>query len=275
MQAEAHPSAVRFLRRSRDQGRTVAVDRKEKVRPLEPTERIRVLVADDQDFMRRGMQAVIESLPDMTLVAAARSGDEAVRLALELVPDVVVMDLRMRPGIDGVEATRRIVAANPAVPVVVLTLYGEDELVLGAIDAGARGYVLKGASSKEIERAIRSVADGQLIFGSDVANVVASQMRPSKSHPQLEKAGAVTDLLTAREVEVLYLVSLGLGDHAVGTRLGITAKTVRNHMTSVVAKLGLRNRTEAVVVAKDSSLKVEHLTTSVKSCGRIERPEGG
>ena len=192
---------------------------------------IRVLLADDHPVVRRGLAALLDTLDGIEVVAQAGTGDEAVREVGFSRPDVVVMDLRM-PGVDGVEATRRIVKSYPKTAVLVLTMFDEDALVADALRAGARGYLLKRAEQEEIERAIRAVAAGDVIFSQT----------------------PVLAPLSPREREVLDIVATGATNSAIAHRLGLSPKTVGNHISAIFLKLGVATRAEAVVIAKDAGL---------------------
>jgi DNA-binding NarL/FixJ family response regulator len=207
---------------------------------------IRVLLADDHPVVRRGLAALLETLDGIDVVAQAGSGDDAVREVSLSRPDVVVMDLRM-PGVDGVEATRRIVKSYPKTAVLVLTMFDEDAMVADALRAGARGYLLKRAEQAEIERAIRAVAAGDAIFSSEVAGRVLGAVTADREAPALAP-------LSPREREVLDIVATGATNSAIAHRLGLSPKTVGNHISAIFLKLGVATRAEAVVIAKDAGL---------------------
>jgi DNA-binding NarL/FixJ family response regulator len=209
---------------------------------------IRVAVADDHPVVRDGLRALLGSLPAMELVAEATSGREAVRCAVTDRPDVLVMDLRM-PDLDGVAATAEIARVAPEVAVLVLTMFDDDESVFAAMRAGARGYLVKGASQAEIVRAVTAVAAGEAIFGPGVARRVLRLLtdRPPASAPAFPE-------LTPREREVLDLIAAGLTNQAVATRLGLTAKTIGNHTSTIFAKLQVAGRAEAIIRARDAGL---------------------
>ncbi len=203
-----------------------------------------MLVADDHPVVRGGLIALLGTLPGVEVVGEVGTGGEAVREVALSRPDVVVMDLRM-PGVDGVEATRRIVTGYPGVAVLVLTMYDEDALVGDALAAGARGYLLKGAERAEIEHAIRTVASGSAVLGPGIApRVLARASAPALRFPEL----------TAREREVLDLIAAGLPNAAIGRRLEMADKTVGNHISAVFRKLGVTTRAEAIVRGRDAGL---------------------
>jgi DNA-binding NarL/FixJ family response regulator len=210
------------------------------------TDPIRVLLADDHPVVRRGLAALLATLPGIEVVAQAGDGVETLREVALGRPDVVVMDLRM-PGVDGVEATRRIVRDHPATNVLVLTMFQEDALVSDALRAGARGYLLKTAEQDEIERAIRAVAAGEVIFSGAVAGQVLGRMTTP------ERPGRLAGL-SPRELEVLDQIATGATNPAIATRLSLSVKTVGNHISAIFAKLGVATRGEAIVLAKDAGL---------------------
>jgi DNA-binding NarL/FixJ family response regulator len=210
---------------------------------------IRVLVVDDHPTFRRGLGALLASLPDVELVGEAPDGEAAIERAAALQPDVVVMDLDM-PGLGGVEATRRIVAAQPAVAVLVLTMLDEDESVFAAMRAGARGYVVKGADTDDVLRALESVARGDAVFGPAVASRVLSYLtRPLSARDPL-----LFPELTDREREVLEHMARGLSNGEIARKLFVSPKTVRNHVSNVFTKLQVTDRSEAVERARRAGL---------------------
>ncbi|MFC4533823.1 response regulator [Sphaerisporangium dianthi] len=208
---------------------------------------IRVLLADDHPVVRRGLAALLGTLAGMEVVAQAGTGEEALREVALNRPDVAVMDLRM-PSLDGVEATRRIVRDHPGTAVLVLTMFHEDALVAEALRAGARGYLLKVAEQDEIERAIRAVAAGDVIFSGAVAERVLGQVTAG------ERAAPPLPQLSPREREVLDLMATGATNGAIAHRLGLAHKTVGNHISAIFFKLGVATRGEAIVMARDSGL---------------------
>lgn len=205
-----------------------------------------VLVADDHPVFRSGLSALLHSEPGIDVVAEADDGAAAVELAAELQPDVVVMDLHM-PGLDGIEATRQITSASPRIAVLVLTMFDDDDSVFAAMRAGARGYLLKGSNQAEVVRAVLAVGSGAATFGPAVAaRVIEFFSRPVKSSafPQL----------TDREHEILALLAEGRGNPAIATRLGISAKTVRNHVSNIFTKLSVADRAHAIIAAREAGL---------------------
>ncbi len=213
---------------------------------------IRVLLADDHPVFRHGLAALISALPDLEVVAEAATGLDAVRLAAEVAPDVVVMDLNM-PGLNGVEATRRVTRAHPETAVLVLTMFEDDDSVFAAMRAGARGYLVKGADSPEVLRAITAVAQGEAIFGPSVARRVLGYL----TRPLSVQDERVFPDLTSREREVLDLLAAGLGNAAIATRLSLSPKTVRNNVSSIFTKLQVADRAEAIVRARRAGLGLD------------------
>ena len=210
-------------------------------------EPIRILVADDHAAFRSGLAALLRTQPGLVLAGEAETGIEAVELALDLQPDVVIMDLNM-PGLDGISATRRIVDASPHIAVLVLTMADDDAALFDAVRAGARGYVLKGADRGELSRAIRAVASGEAIFGPDVAR------RLMAFFAEAPRAAAAFPELSVREREVLELVARGLSNQQIEDRLVISPKTVRNHVSNIFSKLMVRDRAAAIVRAREAGM---------------------
>lgn len=193
---------------------------------------IRVLVVDDHPLFRDGLTALLETLPDVVVVGDAGDGEAAVSKAVELQPEVILMDLNL-PGTPGLEATRRIVAAVPGCAVLVVTMLADDASVAAAVRVGARGYVLKEAGQDEVLAAIRTVAAGGTVFGPGVAARLFD--RPAGGG------------LTARESEVLALIGDGRSNTEIARELGLSLKTVQNHVSNVLAKLQVRDRTQAAL----------------------------
>jgi len=201
---------------------------------------IRILIADDHLVVREGLRAILGVAPDLELVGEAADGAEAVRLAGELSPDVVLMDLRM-PGVDGIEAIQQIQARYPSIEIVILTTYDDDEYIVRGLRAGARGYLLKDAGRDVLFEAIRAAARGESLLPSAVVEKVVAHLaepRPARS------AG-----LSEREREVLALLADGAANKQIAARLRITERTVKAHVTSIFNKLGVNSRAEAVAVA--------------------------
>jgi DNA-binding NarL/FixJ family response regulator len=207
---------------------------------------VRVVVADDHPIVRDGLRALLTSIPDVELVGEATTGREAVRSAVTDRPDVIVMDLRM-PDLDGTSATAEICRVAPDVAVLVLTMLDDDDSVFAAMRAGARGYLVKGASQQEIVRAITAVAAGEAIFGPGVARRVLRYF----ASPPAAAAPAFPEL-SPREREVLDLIAGGLTNAAIAGRLGLSAKTVGNHTSAIFTKLQVAGRAEAIIRAREA-----------------------
>jgi DNA-binding NarL/FixJ family response regulator len=210
---------------------------------------VRIVVADDHPLYRRGLAALLSAQPGWQVVAEEADGVGAVTAARAQQPDVVVMDLRM-PGLDGIEATRRIVSAAPQVAVLVLTMYEDDGSVFSAMRAGARGYLLKGADHTEIVRAVAAVAGGEAIFGAAVAERILEFFAAPR--PRIPEA--VFPQLTTREREVLDLIAAGRSNAELAATLVLSPKTVRNHVSNVFAKLQVADRAQAIVLAREAGL---------------------
>jgi len=214
-----------------------------------PPDAIRVLIADDHLLFRDGLRTLLSSAPDMELAGEGATGDEVVALAAELQPEVILMDIQM-PGLNGIDATRQVVQDSPHIGVLVLTMYDDDASVFTAIRAGARGYLLKGAKYDEILRAVRAVANGEAIFSPAIANRMMeyfAAMRPAAA-PQ------VFPELSEREREILGLIAQGMKNAEIADRLYLSPKTVRNHVSNILGKLHLADRTEAILRARDAGL---------------------
>jgi DNA-binding NarL/FixJ family response regulator len=209
---------------------------------------LRILLADDHPVVRAGLRALIDTIGDLEVVGEAADGEEAVRETLLLRPDVVLMDVRM-DGVDGVEATRRIRAAAPQAAVLMLTMYDDDATVFTAMQAGARGYLLKGAAQDEIVNAVRAVASGQAIFGP----AVAARMLGFFTSPPVS-AESPFPSLTARERDILDLLASGRRTAAIAEQLFLSPKTVSNHLTNIFAKLEVADRTAAIIRAREGGL---------------------
>ena len=205
---------------------------------------IRVVIADDHTVVRKGIRDLLTDEGDIAVVGEAHTGQEAIDLALALQPDVVVMDINM-PELSGVEATRQIRAAAPAVRVLVLTAYADDPYIYGLLDAGASGYILKTAEGRDIVRAVRSTAAGQSAIDPAVAPRLIARLTQPAVHG---------DTLSERELAVLRLAARGLTNKQIGAELAISDRTVQNHLANIYAKLGVASRTEAVTAALQRGL---------------------
>ena len=218
-------------------------------------ERIRLLVVDDQAIVRDGLVTVLSLVPDFEVVGEASDGGQAVRLAASLHPDVILMDLRM-PGVDGVEATTRILAEHPATAVLVLTTHADDESILGALRAGARGYLTKDAGRAEVAHAIRTVALGQTLLAPAVSEVLVGSLTGGRPVGTVSAPAASLPLsrrfpaLTAREREVLELVGQGLSNSEISERLFVGMTTVKTHINAIFTKLEVRDRAQAITLVR-------------------------
>ena len=213
------------------------------------TEPLRVLLVDDHEEFRTGLLALLAAVDGCEVVGSAADGHEAVALALDLQPDVVLMDLQM-PKVNGMDATARIVQSSPHISVVVLTMMEDSDSVFAAMRAGARGYLLKGARRQEIVRAIQSVGAGEVIFGPGIADRVMSYF----SSAPLRSDDEAFPELTEREREVLVMIAQGLENAEIARALGLSVKTVRNHASNIFAKLQVAHRAQAIVRARDAGL---------------------
>lgn len=210
---------------------------------------LRILIADDHPLVRSGMRALLTAEEDLEVVGEAATGEEAVTLAASLQPDVIVMDLRM-PGMSGIEATRRILQESPAIRILVVTLFEDDDSVFAALRAGARGYVLKDASEVEVLRAIRAVSGGDAIFSTTIAqrliDFFAAPRPATQSQPFPD--------LTERERQILTLIAQGRSNSEIAQTLVISMKTVRNYISSIFNKLQVADRAQAIIRAREAGM---------------------
>lgn len=210
---------------------------------IKMTESINILIVDDHSVVRQGVRAFMETQPDINVVGEAESGEEAVQLAVEHAPDVVLMDLVM-PGMDGVEATRQVKQVSPRTQIIVLTSYHQDEYIFPAIRAGALSYLLKDVGPEELVEAVRRAARGEVVLHPRVAARVVQELhgaRQSTPNPFTE--------LSDREMEVLRLIATGLSNAEIAEQLVISEKTVKSHVSNILSKLHLADRTQAAVYA--------------------------
>jgi DNA-binding NarL/FixJ family response regulator len=215
---------------------------------------IRILIADDHAVFREGLRYVLSPEPDMEVVGEAATGKEVVERAAELRPDVILMDIQM-PELTGIEATRRILEANPDVGVVVLTMFEDDDSVFSVMRAGARGYVLKGAPPSEILKVVRAVAAGEAHFGPEIARRLMSFF----SEPSPASTQDIFPELSAREVEILDLIAQGHTNAKIAARLYLSPKTVGNHISHIFTKLQVADRAHAIIRAREAGLGREDI----------------
>ena len=206
---------------------------------------MRVVVADDQTVVREGLVTLLETMPGIEVVGSAADGEEAIALVAELAPEVVLMDLRM-PRVDGVEATRRIRADHPETQVVVLTTYADDDSIIGAVRAGAIGYLTKDAGREHIGRALEAAASGQAVLDPAVQARLVDVAAPPGAGA---RGAALPDGLTDREAEVLRLIAAGRTNSEIGSELFVSEATVKTHVNRIFAKTGSRDRAQAVAYA--------------------------
>ena len=211
------------------------------------TERIRTLVADDHPLFREGVVQSLDSEEDFEVVAEASTGEEAIELAADLVPDLVMLDLAM-PGIGGIKAAERIAATSPASGILILTVSEDADDLLGALKAGARGYVLKGVSADGLLHAARVVSHGEVYVTPTMANRILHEMTHKEPTDPF-------DQLSSREAEILELVGTGLTNREIGERLFLAEKTVKHYMTNILQKLHVRSRVEAALLAQRRELE--------------------
>ncbi len=211
-------------------------------------EKIRILLADDHNVLRQGMAQVLNSQPDMTVIAQAENGLEAVKLAQKHQPDIVLLDINM-PELDGVIAAQRITAKLPETGIIILTMYRRDDYVFEAIKAGARGYLLKEAELEDLLAAIRTVAQGEAVIDPAIAMRVLAELRQPKKIKKPAESG-----LNERDLEILRLLVEGLSNQDIANRLFISEKTVRNRLSLIFRKLHLENRTQAALYALKEGL---------------------
>ncbi len=215
---------------------------------------VRIVVADDHQVVRTGFAALLDTQPDFTVLGTASDGAEAVRMSGELRPDVVLMDVRM-PGTDGIEATRQLTGRADGPRVIILTTFDLDEYVFDALRAGASGFLLKDVTAERLFEAVRVVAAGEALLAPAVTRRLISEFASLRPKPadQGEPAASIGEL-TPRETEVLRLIAEGLSNPEIAGRLVVTEETVKTHVSRLLHKLGLRDRTQAVVLAYESGL---------------------
>jgi DNA-binding NarL/FixJ family response regulator len=214
---------------------------------------VRIVVADDQEVVRAGFAALLDTQPDLTVVGTAADGAEAVQVCRKHRPDVVLMDVRM-PVMDGIEATRQLAADDDGPRILILTTFDLDKYVYEALGAGASGFLLKDVTAERLFDAVRVVAAGEALLAPTVTRRLIDEF--ARMRPRTPRRTMSLDLLTAREIDVLRLIAEGLSNPEIADRLVVGQQTVKSHVSRVLTKLGLRDRTQAVVVAYESGLVV-------------------
>lgn len=215
--------------------------------------KIRVFIADDHALFRAGLRALLNAMPDIEVVGEATDGEAALAQLSTLKPEVVLMDIHM-PGMNGIEATRRVLAEQPGLGIIMVTMLEDDASVFAAMKAGARGYVLKGAHHDEILLAIRAVAGGQAVFGPAIAARMMTFFQNLSAAPNPATSSEAFPELTEREREVLQLMAHGADNKAIAEKLVISGKTVSNHITSLFSKLQVADRAQAILRAREAGL---------------------
>jgi len=214
---------------------------------------IKVLIADDHVFYREGVRALLNNTPEITVVGEASNGDEVVAKAAELEPGVILMDLKM-PGMNGIEATRKIIGTQSNIGVLVITMFDDDDSVFAALRAGARGYLLKDADKDELVRAIVAVDKGEAIFSPTIAKRMIQYFTASPARQSISKKGDEFSELTEREQEILDLVAQGHNNTVIANKLSLSIKTVQNYVSSILTKLQVADRSQAIVRAREAGL---------------------
>ncbi len=214
---------------------------------------IRVLVVDDHPMFRNGLHALLDSLPQMKWLGEAGNGRAAVEMALLLQPDVILMDIQL-PGMNGIDATRQILHDSPHIGILIVTMFEDDDMVFAAMQAGARGYLLKGSDQEEIIRAMQAVSEGQAIFSPGIAQRLVNYFSKPRVPTFLPQ---VFPELTDREREILDLIAAGNNNTEIAERLVLSNKTVRNHVSNVLSKLQVSDRAHVIVRAREAGLGID------------------
>ncbi len=216
---------------------------------------IGIVVADDHEVVRAGFAALLDTQPDFAVLGTAADGAEAVRTCRDRHPDVILMDIRM-PGLDGIAATKLLTSADPSPRVLILTTFDLDEYVYDALQAGASGFLLKDVTAERLFEAVRVIAAGEALLAPSVTRRLISEFARQRRRPAAGQPAAPLAALTPRETEVLRLIAEGLSNPEIAARLVVTEETVKSHVSRILAKLGLRDRTQAVVRAYESGLVI-------------------
>lgn len=214
---------------------------------------IKVLIADDHVFYREGVRALLSNVQEIEVLGEASNGEEAIANTRELQPDVILMDLKM-PGMNGIDATRRIHASHPGTGVLVITMFDDDDSVFAAMRAGARGYLLKDADKDEVVRAIVAVHRGEAIFSPAIAQRMMQYFSSSPSSPHKKNQPDEFAGLTERELEILDLIAQGHNNMVISNKLSLSIKTVQNYVSSILTKLQVADRSQAIVRAREAGL---------------------
>jgi len=214
---------------------------------------IKVLIADDHVFYREGVRALLSSVSKIEVVGEANNGEEAIAQAADLQPNVILMDLKM-PGMNGIDATRRIHETHPEIGVLVITMFDDDDSVFAAMRAGARGYLLKDADKDEVVRAIVAVERGEAIFSPAIAQRMMQYFSASSTSPSKKDQPSEFDGLTERELEILDLIAQGHNNLVISNKLSLSIKTVQNYVSSILTKLQVVDRSQAIVRAREAGL---------------------
>ncbi|HEX5837663.1 MAG TPA: response regulator transcription factor [Anaerolineales bacterium] len=215
---------------------------------------IKLMIADDHRLFREGIKALLAITDDIEIVGEAEDGETTIEKCEELQPDVILMDINM-PGLNGIQATARILEKQPQTRIVMLTMLEDDASVFHAMRAGARGYLLKGADPQEVLSVIRAVAEGQALFGPAIAERLLNYFKELGTKPSLPRPGTDFQELTERELEVLRLISQGRNNQEIAHQLFLSPKTVRNHITNIFSKLQVADRAQAIVRAREAGLQ--------------------
>jgi DNA-binding NarL/FixJ family response regulator len=216
-------------------------------------DKIRVLIADDQQLVREGLHVLLDLTPDICVVGEARNGVEAIERALQLEPDVILMDVQM-PEMDGVAASRQVQETCPKVKVIILTTFDYDEYVFEALLAGAAGYLLKDVPSEQLAEAIRAAAHGEAFIHPSVTRKVVAELARLTERERVRRKQPLVEPLSQREIEILALLAESLSNQEIAARLYIAPGTVKNHVSNILAKLNARDRAQAVLQAKELGL---------------------